>query len=94
MHVQDVPHAEHVESCMLTWQIMAKRSADYSVMLFFAYPIHAGSASEVSCVGVGMQIFSYHFRTAIFHLSVEHSTVFCTCISAFVLSPAVVVYPP
>ena len=92
MHVQDVPHAEHVESCMLTWQIMAKRCADYSVMLFFAYPIHAGSVSEVSCVGVAMQVFFYHFHTAIFHPSVEHSTIFCIC--AFVFWLAVVVYPP
>ena len=68
---------------------MAKRRAEYGVMLFFAYPIHAGSASEVSHVGVGTQVF-YHFCTAVFHPSVEHSTVFC--ISAFVLWPAVVVY--
>ena len=68
---------------------MVKRRADYGVVLFFAYPVHAGSASEVSRVGVGAQVFSFHFRTAIFHPSVDHSIVFY--ISAFVLWPAVIV---
>ena len=70
---------------------MTKRRADYGGMLFFVYPVHAGSASEVSRVGVGAQVFSFHFCNAVFHPSVEHSTVFF--ISAFVLGPAVVVYP-
>ena len=70
---------------------MVKRRADYGVVLFFAYPVHAGSASEVSRVGVGAQVFSFHFRTVVFHPSVEHSTVFC--ISTFVLWPAVVYHP-
>ena len=83
-HAQDVPHAEHMESCRLTWQIMVKRHADYGVVLFFAYPVHARSASEVNRVGVGAQVF--HFRTTVFHPSVEHSTAFC--ISAFILWPA------
>ena len=71
---------------------MEKRCADYGVVLFFAYLVHAWSSSEVSRIGVGAQVFSFHFRTAVFHPSVEHSTVFC--ISAFLLWPAVVVYPP
>ena len=66
---------------------MAKRRADYGVVLFFVYPVHAGSSSKVSRVGVGAQVFSFHFRTAVFHPSVEHSTIFY-----IVLWPAVVVY--
>ena len=46
---------------------MVKRRADYGVVLFFAYPIHAGSASKVSRVGVGAQVFSFNFRTTVFH---------------------------
>ena len=58
---------------------MAKRRADYGVVLFFAYPVHARLSSEVSHgVGVGAQVFSFHFHTAVFHPSVF-------CISAFVL---------
>ena len=62
---------------------MAKRRADYGVVLFFAYPVHAGSASKVSRVGVGAQVFSFHFHTAVFHPSVEHSTVFRLSLHSF-----------
>ena len=46
---------------------MAKRHADYGVLLFFAYPVHTASASEVSRIGVGAQVFSFDFCTAVFH---------------------------
>ena len=62
--------------------------ADYSVVLFFTYPVHAGSASEVSRVGVGVQVFSFHLRTAVFYPSVEHSVY----LHSFLWS-AVIVYP-
>ena len=36
-------------------------------MLFSAYPVYGLSAREVNCFASGVQVFSFHCRTVVFH---------------------------
>ena len=52
-----------------------------------ADPVHGPSAGEVTRFVSGMQVFSFHCHTIVFH----HLNVFCT--SGHVLWPGIVVSP-
>ena len=87
------PHTEHVESCRLTWLIMAKRRADYGVVLFFAYSVHAGSSSEQSethwCWRASLLLSLLYCRLS----SLCWALNCLLFVSAFILWPAVIIYP-
>ena len=82
MHVHDVPHAKHVESCRFDKMVKCGREdikdfEDVSGVLSSAYLVH-GSASKVNCSGPDLQVvsschcypvISYVEELTVFHIS-------------------------